>query len=196
MFMILLFTNVSSFGQSIRSSWGAPPEIEVSNGPRTFTVQVNGGASPTGTLNITLPTGYYYVAGSATPVSGSTITVSETSVSGNTAVLSLGNIPSGGNVGDFSYQVYATCSAIGTPDNVATYKLGSNPDVQSNAFALKYAKINITNLANSPATAGQIGEVYERTYRINNNGFGSIDTVYVTEITGNGRINFNYHVRY
>ncbi len=184
--------------QQIQSGTGAPAQnIEVSNGPRQFMVTVLVGAISSATLSITLPAGFEYVSGSAT--GASPLTVSETSVSAGTATLSLGSIPAAGTNATFTYQVRATCAAIGTAGNQASYILtpsgsSAQPERLSNAFNLTNAKINITNLANTPATAGVVGDSYTRSFRINNNGFGNIDTVYVTDLSGNGVAHLGHSV--
>ncbi len=180
-----------SFAQAIEAGTGAPTQhFEVANGPRTFTVTVLGGATSSGTVNITLPVGYVIVGG-AGAVSGTGVTAALGSVSGNTATVNLSGIPAAGTNATFTYQAYATCAAIGVEGNQASYVFTPSggsavPAVTSNGFNLHNAKINITNLANAPAAAGVVGDAYTRTYRINNDGFGSIDTVYVTDVSGIG----------
>ncbi|MBE9460571.1 T9SS type A sorting domain-containing protein [Dyadobacter subterraneus] len=176
--------------QQIAAGTGAPTlDFEVANGARQFTVTVLGGTVSSGNLNVTLPSGYVYLAGSTAASGGLAIT--ETSISSNTAALAISGVPATGTNTTFTYKAIATCAAIGVAGNQASYVFtptgGSvQPEKLSNSFNLKNAKINITNLANAPATAGTVGDTYTRTYRINNNGFGNIDTVYVTDVSGNG----------
>ncbi|MBO9637447.1 MAG: hypothetical protein J7576_04700 [Siphonobacter aquaeclarae] len=190
LYVILLLWSGMLSAQQIQSGSGAPAaNFEVANGPRTFTVTVLGGTVSSGSLTVTLPTGYSFDSGSATG-SGS-LTVTQTSVSGNTASLDLSGIPGTGSNASFTFTARATCAAIGVSGNQASYVFTpsggtAQPEKLSNAFNLVNAKINITLLANAPATAGVVGDSYVRTFRINNNGFGSIDTVYVTDISGTG----------
>jgi hypothetical protein len=185
---LLVVNNVKA--QQIGAGTGAPSlDFEVANGPRQFTVTVFGGIVSSGSLTISLPTGYVYIGGSAVASGGLVIT--ENSFSGNTATLSISGIPVTGTNATFTYDARATCAAIGVASNQASYVFtptggSAQPEKLSNSFNLKNAKINITNLANTPATAGVVGDNYVRTYRINNNGFGNIDTVYVSDVSGNG----------
>lgn len=189
---LLLFLGFDNtlYGQQIQSGSGAPAtSFEVANGSRTFTVTVLGGTASSGALTIALPAGYVFDSGSATGSGG--LSVSQTSVSGNTASLNLSGIPGTGNNATFTYSAHATCAAIGASGNQASYIFTptsgvAQPEKLSNAFNLVNAKINITNLVNLPATAGLVGDTYTRSFRINNNGFGNIDTVYVTDVSGTG----------
>lgn len=187
LFLVSAGHNANS--QAIQGGTGAPSQaFHVSNGPRTFTVTVFGGAISSASLKITLPTGYVVVVGSAT---GTGLTASMASSSGNIATINLAGIPASGTSASFTYSAYATCAAIGVAGNQADYVLtptggSALAAVQSNSFNLVNAKINLTNLVNSPTVAGIVGDNYTRTFRINNNGFGNIDTVYVTDISGIG----------
>ncbi|SDL29963.1 hypothetical protein SAMN04488090_0665 [Siphonobacter aquaeclarae] len=190
LYVILLLSSGALSAQQIQSGSGAPAaNFEVANGPQTFTVTVLGGPASSGALTVTLPTGYVFDSGSAIGSGG--LTVSQTSASGNTASLNLSGIPGTGSSASFTFTARATCAAIGVSGNQASYVFtpaggSAQPEKLSNAFNLVNAKINITQLANAPATAGVVGDSYVRTYRINNNGFGSIDTLYVTDISGTG----------
>ena len=188
--LLLTMQGLPSFAQQIEAGTGAPAlDFEVANGSRTFTVTVLGGTTPTGSLTVTLPAGYIYLGGSSAPSGG--LGVSETTLAGNVATLALTGIPATGTNATFTFKAIATCAAIGGAGNQASYVLtptagAAQPAKLSNAFNLRNAKINITNLANAPATAGVVGDSYVRTYRINNNGFGNIDTVYVSDVSGTG----------
>jgi hypothetical protein len=188
--VLLSLQALPSFSQQIQAGTGAPAlDFEVANGSRTFTVTVLGGTTPTGSLMVALPEGYIYLGGSSIPSGG--LGVSETTLAGNVATLALTGIPTTGSNATFTFRAIATCAAIGGTGNQASYELtptsgATQPAKLSNAFNLRNAKINITNLANAPVTAGIVGSTYTRTYRINNNGFGNIDTVYVSDVSGNG----------
>ncbi|NBA86716.1 hypothetical protein GVN16_13155, partial [Emticicia sp. CRIBPO] len=194
---LLLFA-MGANAQQIQSGTGAPTaSFEVANGSRQFTVTVLGGTTSSGSLVVTLPTGYVYESGSATGAGG--LTVTQTSVSGNTATLNLSGIPATGTNATFTYKARASCEAIGEAGNQASYVLtpsggSAQPEILSNAFNLLNAKINILNLVNAPNTAGSVGDTYTRTYQIRNDGFGSIDTVYVTDLSGNGVAHLSHSV--
>ncbi|NBA88580.1 hypothetical protein GVN16_22590, partial [Emticicia sp. CRIBPO] len=194
---LLLFV-IGANAQQIQSGTGAPTaSFEVANGTRQFTVTVLGGTTSSGSLVVTLPSGYVYESGSATGSGG--LTVSQTSVSGNTATLNLSGIPATGTNATFTYKARASCGAIGEAGNQASYVLtpsggSAQPEKLSDAFNLVNAKLNITNLANAPATAGVVGDNYTRSFRISNDGFGNIDTLYVTDISGNGVTHLSHSV--
>lgn len=184
--------------QQIQSGTGAPAAaFEVANGTRQFTVTVLGGATSSGSLVVTLPAGFVYESGSATGSGG--LTVSQTSVSGNTATLNLSGIPATGTNATFTYKARAGCDAIGGAGNQASYVFtpsggSAQPEKLSDAFNLVNARLNITTLTNAPATAGVVGDNYTRSFRISNDGFGNIDTLYVTDISGNGVAHLSHSV--
>lgn len=188
---IIIFINLSATvsAQSIQAGTGAPAQdIHVSNEPRTFTVTILGGPTSSGTVTIALPVGYAIVPGS---INSTGITATAANISGNTGTVNLSAIPGVNNTASFTYNAYATCSAIQGTENQASYVFTPNggtaqPAVKSNSFNLVYAKMNIRELSNSPAGAGVVGDNYVRTYKVVNNGFGTIDTVYVTDISGIG----------
>ena len=195
--LLLMCLAPALLAQQIQDNSGAPTAaFEVANGSRTFTVTVLGGPVSSGSLTVTLPAGYVYDAGSA---SGSGLTATESSVAGNVATLNLSGIPATGTNATFTFTTHATCAAIGVSGNQASYVFtpaggSAQAEKLSNAFNLLNAKLNITNLANAPGTAGAIGDPYMRTFRINNNGFGNIDTLYVTDVSGNGVAHLSHSV--
>jgi hypothetical protein len=174
------------YAQSVVPNYGVPASaINVCAGPATFNVQLNGGAGTSGTLNITLPTGYVYTPNSHAVVSGG-LTITQSSASNNLATLQISNIPAG--TSEFSYQASAGCGTIGASgSNQVIYKLGSNPDVLSNPVNALNAKLNITNVTNNAYVASALGAVYTRAITIQNGGFGSVNELNLTStFTGLG----------
>jgi hypothetical protein len=186
--MLLLQSALFSelYGQSIVSNYGAPASaLNVCAGPSTFNVQLNGGVSTSGTLNITLPAGYVYAPNSHAVVSGGLI-ITQSSASNNLATLQVSNIPAG--TSEFSYQASASCGTIGASgSNQVTYKLGNNPDVLSNPVNALNAKLNITNITNNAYIAAAQGATYTRAITIQNGGFGAVNELNLTStFTGLG----------
>ncbi|MFZ1528707.1 MAG: T9SS type A sorting domain-containing protein [Ferruginibacter sp.] len=156
-----------------------------------FKVKIMGNAAACAgpsSLAITLPPGYVFVPGSASRTGGSG-TVSQISASANTAILSVGNIPASPDSTVISYRVYAGCAVIGsTATNDVDYSFSScigSSTATSNAFNSLNAQLNILNVTNNAFT-GIVGNTYSRVITISNDGFGSVDTLYLDDISGNG----------
>lgn len=189
---LILLQSIGLRAQTLTSGYGAPTvPLNVANGSATFKVKIVGSASACSgpsSLTITMPTGYVYVSGSASVTAGSG-SVSETSVSGGTAVLSVSSIPAAPDSTVISYQAYAGCGVIGSSaSNQVSYSLSGcigTVTALSNVFNALNAKLNIINITNSAYT-GSVGDIYTRAITIRNDGFGSIDTVYLDDISGSG----------
>jgi len=190
--LLILLQVLSVHAQTLTSGYGAPTTpLNVANGSATFKVKIIGSASACSgpsALTITMPTGYFYVSGSASVTAG-TGTVSETSVSGGTAVLSVSSIPASPDSTVISYQAYAGCGVIGSSaSNQVSYSLAGcvgTVTALSNVFNALNAKLNIINITNSAYT-GTVGDIYTRAITMRNDGFGSIDTIYLDDVSGNG----------
>ncbi len=177
--------------QTLQPNYGAPAApVSVCNGNATFSIKIIGSfpSCPTGTLNITLPTGYVYVSGSAFMAAGSG-SVSQASVSGNLATLNLAGIPDSPDSMVINYQAYATCGAIGVVNNQVSYTLNTSclpPNtVTSNTFSTQSAALNITSITNN-SYSGAPGDVYTRAITITNNGLGSISQLTLADTSGSG----------
>jgi hypothetical protein len=191
---LLLLNLTSSVAQTLQPDYGAPASpVNVCNGNAVFKVKIVGGvnACTQGTLNITLPTGYVYATGSATLATG-TGTVTETSFSGNTAVLNVQSIPAAPGFTEISYEAYATCAALGagtSVNNQVGYSFNSSclpaTAVTSNSFNTQSASLTVTNITNS-SYFGAAGDNYTRTITITNNGWGSVSRVNLTDTSGSG----------
>ncbi|MCG2617058.1 gliding motility-associated C-terminal domain-containing protein [Terrimonas sp. NA20] len=190
----LLLNLTPSRAQTLQPDFGAPAvPVNVCNGNAVFKVRVVGGSSACtqGTLTISLPAGYAYFAGSATLSAGSG-SVTETSVSGNTATLTIQSVPAAPGFTEISYQAYANCAVLsaGTAvNNQAAYSFsspcGPSTTVTSNSFNTRSASLTITNITNT-SYFGAAGDNYTRTITITNNGLGSISRVNLTDTSGSG----------
>ncbi|PZR28447.1 MAG: hypothetical protein DI535_06090 [Citrobacter freundii] len=180
--------------QTLQPDYGAPTTpVNVCNGNATFKVKIVGGsaACAQGSLTISLPAGYLYAPATAA-LSGGTGTVSETSVSGNTATLNIQSIPAAPGFTEISFEAYATCAALaaGTlANNQVSYSFSSScapaTTVTSNSFNTESASLTISNITNS-SYFGAAGDNYTRTITITNNGWGSISRVNLTDTSGSG----------
>ena len=191
---LLLLNLIPAGAQTLQPDYGAPAApVNVCNGNATFKVKVIGGsaACAQGSLSISLPAGYLYAPATAVLSSG-TGTVSETSVSGNTATLNIQSIPAAPGFTEISFEAYATCAALaaGTSvNNQVSYTFNSScapaTTVTSNSFNTQSASLTISNITNS-SYFGAAGDNYTRTITITNNGWGSISRVNLTDTSGSG----------
>ncbi|MET0634679.1 MAG: gliding motility-associated C-terminal domain-containing protein [Chitinophagaceae bacterium] len=180
--------------QTLQPDYGAPATpVNVCNGSYIFSVRINGGTvvSPNGTLIINLPTGYVYVAGSAS-VTGGTGTLNESAVSANTATITLASIPAAPGFTEFSYSAYATCAAVQNSLSVNSqvsydFSTSTLPSVttKSNSFNTQSASLTIPNITNS-SYFGSAGDNYTRNINIVNNGYGSITEFTLADTSGSG----------
>jgi gliding motility-associated-like protein len=190
----LLLNLTPARAQTLQPDFGAPAvPVNVCNGNALFKVRVVGGSSACaqGTLTINLPAGYAYFAGSAALSAGAG-SVTETSVSGNTATLTIQSIPAAPGFTEISYEAYANCAVLsaGTSiNNQAGYSFSSpcapSTSVTSNTFNTRSASLTITNITNS-SYFGAAGDNYTRTITITNNGHGSVSRVNLTDTSGSG----------
>ncbi|RYY55598.1 MAG: hypothetical protein EOO09_09995, partial [Chitinophagaceae bacterium] len=180
--------------QTVLPGYGAPAApVNVCNSPSTFLVRISGGTSvsPDGHLAVNLPTGFVYVAGSASLSAGGG-SVTETSHSGNTAQLSLSNIPAAPGYTEISYQAYATCVAMQQSLSInsqVSYDFYTSTlpvaSTRSNSFNTQSASLNIPNITNS-SYFGSAGDNYTRNINIVNNGYGSITEFTLADTSGSG----------
>lgn len=182
--LLLLALSFQAQAQTLQPNYGAPPTpVQVANGAAIFKIRINGNtttcAGPS-SLNITLPTGYVYVSGSAFIAAGGG-SLSQTSASNNTAVLSVSNIPATPDSTIISYQAYAGCGTIGGSNTAITYSLSTcaGTSVANATVNAQNAQLNITGITNNAFVATNLGQTYTRTITINNDGYGSIDTFYL-----------------
>jgi gliding motility-associated-like protein len=191
---LLLLNLIPAGAQTLQPDYGAPTSpVNVCDGNAVFKVRIVGGsaACAQGSLNISLPAGYLYAPATAALSSGSG-SVSETSVSGNTATLNIQSIPAAPGVTEISFQAYATCAALsaGTAvNNQVNYSFNSScaaaTTVTSNSFNTQSASLIISNITNT-SYFGAAGDNYTRTITITNNGWGSISRVNLTDTSGSG----------
>ncbi len=191
-FLNLLVSRLSA--QSLQPDFGAPSSpVNVCGGNAVFSVKINGGvaANPDATLDITLPMGYVYVAGTAT-LSAGTGSVTEVSTSGNTASLHIQNIPIAPGFTQLSYQAYATCAALSnqlTDNSQVSYTFSSAltppKTTTSNSFNTQSASLSISNITNS-SYFGASGDNYTRNINIINNGLAPLTQMTLADTSGPG----------
>ncbi|MCA0398518.1 MAG: gliding motility-associated C-terminal domain-containing protein [Bacteroidetes bacterium] len=182
------------FSQTLQPNYGAPSTpISVCNDNAQFKIKIIGSASAcaSATLDILLPSGYRYLSGSASVTAGSG-TVSQVSVSGNAAKLTVQSIPASPDSTVITYIANADCSTIGTATSTssnARYTLTSNClgsyVVTSNTFNTQSAALSFTNITNSNY-AGVVGSNYSRAITITNNGLGTVSSITLRDTSGNG----------
>jgi|GEM_PF-3942272 len=192
------------FAQTLEPEYGAPDlPFSVSNGPQTFRVKIKGSSTACaagGNLTLALPTGYVFLSGSAqktsyvSGIAGSTTAATQSGVTSTAATLATGAIPGPNDSLIITYRAYADCSIIGTTGNDEVAYTLSTPScvitsntATSNSFNALNAKLNIPvgGVTNSSYT-GFVGSVYSRAITITNNGFGTIDTIYLEDKSGKG----------
>ncbi|MET0242856.1 MAG: hypothetical protein ABW174_05290, partial [Flavitalea sp.] len=191
---LLLLGTTRASGQALEPAYGAPSSpVNVCNGPATFSIRVVGGVNPcaNGAVNIQLPNGFQYVGGSATVSSGSG-TVSQNSFSGNTASLTVSNIPAAPGFSVITYQAYAGCAALANPaaaNSQAFYTLNTScapvSHATSNSFNIQSASLSISNVTNK-TYIGAVDDMYTRTITVTNNGAGSVSNITLADTSGNG----------
>lgn len=188
--------------QTLQPNYGAPSApISVCNDNAQFKIKIIGSSSAcaSATLDILLPAGYRYLAGSASVTAG-TGSLSEVSVNGNIAQLSIQNIPATPDSTVITYVANADCSTIGTVTNTssnARYTLTSpclgTYVVTSNTFNTQSAALSFTNISNSNYT-GAVGDSYTRAITITNNGLGTVSSLTLRDTSGNGLFINGYSV--
>lgn len=185
--------------QTLQANYGAPTTpFLVAGAAQTFKVKIYGVASTCSTgdsLKVSLPTGYQYQVGSAQQVTytagvagAPSVMVLNSNPAANTATFKLGAIPANPDSAIITFKARAACGTIGGSGNNANYTLytcSGTSTATSNAFNAQNAQLNITAMTNGAYT-GASGDVYTRAITITNNGFGTIDTVYLDDVNAGG----------
>lgn len=186
---IFLFTNLfsqSTVGNLITITSEVPTALTICGDAKTFSVNLN---NPTpfllqnGTVTIVVPTGMIYQSGSiigATPVSVTT----------NTLVFSIADLPSLTDL-DISFTALPDCDAIGylTAGNnpkhtvrVDYIKSGSSfyDTHTTNNYFIRQPNVSITNVTNQTYT-GAVGDNFTRCITIVNGGLGELKQFTLTD---------------
>ena len=166
------------------------PSITACSGQGTFVVRVsNISGAPINNLIFrdSLPSNINYVAGS---VSGTGVTFGSTIVANNVVTFNVAAIPSSGFV-DITFSIAANCAVSTTAANIKnTYTAVwgssfSNPYVTA-TYPILFPSVSIT-VGNANATAFCLTP-FVKTITICNGGFGSMDSVTVSDVEGNSSL--------
>ncbi len=187
---LLWFVGLSAlWAQSI--SYTLPAYIEVCGSAQTFTVTVSNNGSSVisdGQLTVQFPTGVRYVLGSVTAPA------TEYNVSNpDTPVFALPNIPPGSSI-TFSFDAVADCRLkdfIADPNNdvvnvyILTYGGGGSVSVTTNTYNVRTPSLVFSSIVNQVYT-GYPGDVFVRTFTIQNAGDAPLSAFYFKDRCGNG----------
>jgi uncharacterized repeat protein (TIGR01451 family) len=166
------------------------PTITTCSGKGTFVVRVkNLGLAPITNLIFkdSLPPAINYVPGS---VSGTGVTFGSTILANNVVTFNVASIPSSAFV-DISFDASVNCAVSTDPLNIkntyrAYWDCFFSPPSVTPTYPILFPSLSIT-LTNANATVGCYSP-FVRTLTICNGGFGSVDSVTVSDVQGNSSL--------
>ena len=160
-----------------------PVDVEVCNGPTTVRTTFQFTETGDATVDLTLPTGLTYVAGSVTTLSSPAgLTVTETSADPENPQFSIPGAANGNTI-QISYEVEANCAS--TPGGV---DIDVSLTINTTSTGIVSLDVLTADLSVSghPAVNAEFGETVTVPVSVTNGGLGSVEpwTFFIIEIGG------------